>query len=258
MINLAKMPESRPAAVVTGSTSGIGLAIAERLLRHGYGVTLNYSFDKERAASVLSECKNINSDVVLVQANVAKEEEARKLIERTVAQFGRLDVLINNAAVVADRPIIEMKSVEWDRVLDVNLRGAFLCSRLAALQMMDQETGGVILNIGASTGIRARRNGANTCASKAGLMILTQCLALELAPKVRANTIVPGLVVTDETTERFDLDSPSVRSAREDAVPMRRLGRPDDVADAVMLLLSDESRFITGQKIVVDGGQNMW
>jgi 3-oxoacyl-[acyl-carrier protein] reductase len=256
MRGLAKM--SRSAAVVTGSTSGIGRAIAERLLQHGYGVVLNYAFDEERAADVLSECKKISSDVLMVRANVAQEAEARTLIERAVGEYGRLDVLINNAAVVADRPVTEMQPAEWDRVLGVNLRGAFLCSQLAARQMLEQETGGVILNIGASTGIRARRNGANTCASKAGLMILTQCLALELAPKVRANTIIPGLVVTDETTERFELNSPSVRKAREDAVPMRRLGAPGDVADAVMLMLSDESRFITGQKLVVDGGQNMW
>jgi NAD(P)-dependent dehydrogenase (short-subunit alcohol dehydrogenase family) len=140
----------------------------------------------------------------------------------------------------------------------VNLKGAFLCSQHAARQMLTQDSGGLIVNIGASTGIRGRRNGVNTCASKAGLMVMTQCLALELAPAIRVNTIIPGLVETDETTHRFHLDDPAVRAEREHAIPMRRLGAPTDIADAVMLLLSPEARFITGQRIVVDGGQNMW
>lgn len=252
------MADLQGVAVVTGSTSGIGRAIAERLLRHGYGVVLNYALDGERAEAALSECRKISPDVMLVRANIANEPEVQTLIERAIAEFGRLDLLVNNAAVVADRPIIEMQAADWDWVFGVNLRGAFLCSQFAGRQMLTQDTGGLILNIGSSTGIRARRNGANTCASKAGLMILTQCLALELAPRVRANTIVPGLVMTDETIKRFDLDNPDIRKTREETVPMARLGRPEDVADAVMLLLSDESRFITGQKIVVDGGQNMW
>jgi 3-oxoacyl-[acyl-carrier protein] reductase len=246
------------AAVVTGSTKGIGRAIAGRLLRSGYKVTLNYSHDDDQAAQALSDCKKISPHVLLIKADIGKPEEARTLMERAIGEFGSVDVLVNNAARVADRPLLEMTSSEWDRVLDVNLRGAFLCSQLAARQMLGQDDGGIILNIGASTGIRARRNGVNTCASKAGLMIMTQSLALELGPKVRANTIIPGLTITDETVLRYDLDNPIVRKEREGIVPLQRLGRPEDVADAVMLMLANESRFITGQKIVVDGGQNMW
>ena len=165
---------------------------------------------------------------------------------------------MNNAARVIDKPALELTEADWDAVLDVNLKGAFLCSQHAARLMLAQDDGGVILNIGASTGIRGRRNGVNTCASKAGLMIMTQCLALELAPRIRVNTIVPGLVVTTETAARFGLGDPAVRRAREEATPLQRLGQPEDIADAVMLLLSPEAEFITGQKLVVDGGQNMW
>jgi NAD(P)-dependent dehydrogenase (short-subunit alcohol dehydrogenase family) len=143
-------------------------------------------------------------------------------------------------------------------VLDVNLKGAFLCSQHAARQMLTQDSGGAILNIGASTGIRGRRNGVNTCASKAGLMLMTQCLALELGPKIRVNTIIPGLTLTDETLHRFHLDDPDVRRAREEANPMQRIGTPEDVADAAILLLSSGAAFVTGQRLVVDGGQNMW
>src|SRR6266568_4050706 len=246
------MPRTRRVAVITGSSSGIGRAIALRLLRSGYGVVLNYSTDDKRAASALAECREIGPDVALVKADVSN------LMERTVEAFSRIDVLINNAARVIDKPALEMTEDEWDRVVNVTLKGAFLCSQHAARQMMKQDDNSVILNIGASTGLRGRRNGINTCASKAGLMMMTQCLALELAPKIRVNTIIPGLIVTEETEQRFRLDDVAVRRTREDTVPLRRLGQPGDIADAVMLMLADQARFITGQKVVVDGGQNMW
>jgi 3-oxoacyl-[acyl-carrier protein] reductase len=245
-------------AVVTGSTSGIGLAIALRLADAGYQVALNYSADDQRAADALAACRELNPRTELIKADIASRGGAAELIDQAVAAFGQLDVLINNAARVIDKPALEMTEAEWDAVLDVNLKGAFLCAQRAARQMLTQDHGGVILNIGASTGIRGRRNGVNTCASKAGLMIMTQCLALELAPKIRVNTIVPGLIVTDETTRRFRLDDPAIRRQREEATPLHRLGAPADVADAVMLLLSPEAGFITGQRLIVDGGQNMW
>jgi 3-oxoacyl-[acyl-carrier protein] reductase len=246
------------AAVVTGSSTGIGKALAIRLLRAGYAVVLNYSSNDSRAAATLAECKEINPHVVIEKADVSNPADSSRLTRRSIDEFGSLDVLINNAAHVIDRPILEMSEGDWDRVVDVNLKGAFLCSQQAARQMLEQEGGGVILNIGASTGIRGRRNGVNTCASKAGLMVMTQCLALELGPKIRVNTIIPGLTLTDETERRFGLDDPEIRHAREAAIPLQRLGRPEDVADIVMLMLSDAARFISGQKVVVDGGQNMW
>ena len=251
------MPGNDRAALVTGSTTGLGLAIALRLARSGYRVTLSYSSDDQQAERALAQCREASPSAVLVKADLGTAAGAADLIERAAAAHGRLDVLVNNAARVVDGPFLEMTEADWDAVLDVNLKGAFLCSQHAARLMLAQDDG-VILNIGSSTGIRGRRNGVNTCASKAGLMVMTQCLALELAPRIRVNTIVPGLVVTGETTTRFRLDDPAVRSEREQAIPLHRLGRPEDIADAVMLLLSPEARFITGQKLVVDGGQNMW
>ncbi len=245
-------------AVVTGSSSGIGSAIAERLLRSGYRVVLNYAADDKRALAMLAKFQQIDQGAILVKDDVSNAEASANLIQRAVEEFGSLDVLVNNAAQVIDRPALEMTEGEWDRVLAVNLKGAFLCCQHAARQMLQQANGGVILNIGASTGIRARRNGVNTCASKAGLMIMTQCLALELAPKIRVNTIIPGLTLTEETERRFGLRDPGARRARAEQVPLQRLGRPEDVADVVMMMLSDEARFITGQKVVVDGGQHMW
>jgi len=247
----------QPAAVVTGSTSGIGKAIAVRLLESGYRVVLNYSADDERAAATVARCQQIDPGIVIVKADISNAEAAAGLIQQATDAYGRLDVLVNNAARVIDKPALEMTENEWDAVVDVNLKGAFLCSQHAARQMLKQDDGGVILNIGASTGIRGRRNGINTCASKAGLMIMTHCLALELGPRIRVNTIIPGLVVTEETEQRSGLHDPAVRRQRELAVPLQRLGQPDDIANAVMLMLATESQFITGQKLVVDGGQNM-
>lgn len=252
------MPGARPAAIITGSTSGIGRAIAMRLLSSGYSVLLNYSSDDERASETLDSCRQVSPHAELAKADIKDPRAVAALTRRAVDAFGRIDLLVNNAARVIDKPALEMTEDDWDEVLDVNLKGAFLCSQHAARQMLQQGEGGVILNIGSSTGIRGRRNGANTCASKAGLMILTQCLALELAPRIRVNTIIPGLTATEETEQRFGLRDPATRRAREESIPMQRIGSPEDIADAVMLMLADESRFITGQKLVVDGGQYMW
>jgi 3-oxoacyl-[acyl-carrier protein] reductase len=249
---------TRPAAVVTGSTSGIGLAIARRLLAEGYRVTLSYAADDARAAAALASCRQDGDGVQLVKADVGTADGAARLIGEAVRAHGRLDVLVNNAARAIDKPALDVTQADWDAVADVTVKGALFCSQHAARQMLGQESGGAIISIGAATGIRARRDGIATCASKAALMIMTQCLALELGPAIRVNTVIPGLVATAEATARFGLDNPATRRARQDAIPLGRLGTPGDVADAVMLLLSPSARFITGQKLVADGGQNMW
>lgn len=229
-----------------------------RLLTNGYNVVINYSNDDRRAAETLDQCADAASRALLVKADVSIDSEVGQLISGAVEHFGSIDVLVNNAARVIDKPILDMTEQDWDQVVDVNMKGAFLCSKHAAQYMLEQETGGSIISIGASTGIRGRKNGINTCASKAGLMLMTQCLALELGPKIRVNTVVPGLTLTEETRRRFHLDDPAVLRARTDLIPLQRIGRPEDVADAVMMLLSEQARFVTGQRLVVDGGQYMW
>lgn len=248
----------RRAAVVTGSTRGIGRAIGMRLAREGFNVVLNYSSDDGQAEGTLSACREVSPHVVLKRADVSHRADVEELMAAAVDEFGSLDVLVNNAARVADGPALNITDEEWDRVIGTNMRGTFLCSQVAARHMIEQSHGGIILNIGAATGLRARRNGINTCASKAGIMIMTQCLALELAPKVRVNSIIPGLTMTDEVVHRFNLSDPQVRQARLDTIPLKRIGTPEDVADAVMLLLSPQAQFVTGQKLHVDGGQYMF
>ena len=144
----------KPAAVITGSTSGIGLAIAVRLAYSGYQVALSYSSDDQRAETALRQCRESGSETVLVKADISTGDGAAALIGGAVSAFGRLDVLVNNAARVIDKPALEMSEADWDGVLDVNLKGAFLCSQHAARQMLTQDAGGTILNIASSTGIR--------------------------------------------------------------------------------------------------------
>jgi 3-oxoacyl-[acyl-carrier protein] reductase len=248
----------RKTVVITGSTKGIGKGIALGLARQHYNIVLNYAANDMQAQETLKLCQQATPHVLLVKANVSNRHEVENLMQQSVQAFHSLDILINNAALVIDKPVHALTEEDWDRVVDINMKGTFFCAQIASTYMLQQDDGGIILNIGASTGIRGRKNGINTCASKAGIMVMTQCLALELGPKIRVNTIIPGLTRTQETERRFHLDDPAVLHAREETVPLQRIGTPEDVANTVTMLLSDEARFINGQKIVVDGGQYMW
>jgi 3-oxoacyl-[acyl-carrier protein] reductase len=245
----------RRTVVITGSTKGIGKAIALKLASQGYNIVLNYASDDERALETLHLCQAITSQVALVKADVSHKQAVERLMQAAFEKFHSLDVLVNNAARVVDKTVLAMTEEDWDRVVDTNMKGTFFCSQIASSYMLQQDEGGIILNIGAPTGIRGRKNGINTCASKAGVMVMTLCLALELGPKIQVNTIIPGLTMTEETIERMHLNDPAVLQTRTEAIPLQRVGTPEDVANTVILLLSDEAQFINGQKIVVDGGQ---
>jgi NAD(P)-dependent dehydrogenase (short-subunit alcohol dehydrogenase family) len=163
---------------------------------------------------------------------------------------------VNNAGINRDGPFLAMTIDQWDAVIATNLRGAFVCAQHAARLMLAND-GGVIINIGATTGATGRANGVNYCAAKAGLMVMTRCLALELAPRIRVNTVVPGLVPTDETSERFGLQDPETAERKAREVPLQRLGTCDDVASAVSFLCSEDASWITGQTLPVTGGKYM-
>lgn len=244
--------------IITGSTSGIGRGIALRLAREHFNIVLNYANDEEKAQTALKLCQQETEQVILVKADVSKKADVERLMRTALDTFHTLDVLLNNAAQVRDKPVLEMTEDEWDQVVDSNMKGTFLCSQAAARAMLQQEAGGVILNIGASTGIKGRLHGINTCASKAGVMVMTKCLALELGPKIRVNTIIPGLTLTEETGERYRLNDPQVLRVRAETIPLQRVTMPEDIANAVLFLLSDAASFINGSKLVVDGGQYMW
>ncbi len=244
--------------VITGGTRGIGKAIALTLARqHRYNLILNYRADEASARQTLLECRSIHPNVHIVQADVSRRSDVEVLMQEAYSTFHSIDALINNAGINVDKPFQEMTDSDWDQVVNTNMKSVFLCSQIASSYMLQQEQEGIILNIGASTGIRGRKNGLNYCASKAGVLVMTKCLALELSPKVRVNCVIPGSVWTEETEKRHSYHDPQRLHAKEEQIPLKRIGTPEEVADVVAFLLAYEARYINGQQIIVDGGQFM-
>jgi len=240
-------------AVVTGSTRGIGRAIASRLVRDGYTVVVNYRTDEDAAASVLEEIRPASPFSIAVKADVSTPEGAQSLIGRTMETFGGLDVLVNNVGPFLLKPLVETDDHEWRQTLDGNLGSAFYCSR-AALPSMRARQRGSIINIGAlntdalQVGIF---EGPAYYVAKAGLMMLTRWLARSEAPfKIRVNAVSPGFIETEEYARYSDADK--TRWAR--MIPAGTFGQPADVAGAVSFLVSEDARYITGAILHVHGG----
>ncbi|GAB3157540.1 3-oxoacyl-[acyl-carrier-protein] reductase [Micromonospora sonneratiae] len=238
--------------MVSGGTRGMGLAFSLRLIKLGYRVVALYRADETAAAAAAA------AGVVPMMVDVADAAAVTEVAERIVASYGPPTVLVNNAGVNVDRPFLEMSVDDWRRVLDTNLSGAFYLTRALVPAMLGAQLDGVVVNVGATTGIRPRRDGVNYCASKAGLLQLTKCLALELAPRIRVNCLIPGNTETEELVTRFRLDGPADRAAFVADVPQRRIGTPEEISDALEFLVGPGSSFMTGQKLIVDGGQFMW
>ncbi|MEU9507351.1 SDR family oxidoreductase [Micromonospora sp. NPDC048170] len=247
-----------PLAVVSGGTRGIGLAFSTRLVALGHRVVGLYHSDEEAARQAHAK---LGDTFWPVRLDVADAADVERVTARIVAEHGGPTVLVNNAGRNIDRPLLEMSTKDWDRVLGTNLDGPFYLTRALAPAMLAQAgagPGSVIVNVGATTGIRPRLNGVNYCASKAGLLQLTKCLALELAPRIRVNCLIPGMTWTDELVGRFNLDDPQARAAVLTEIPQGRIASTDDIADALEFLVGAGSAYLTGQKLIVDGGQFMW
>lgn len=248
---------TRKTVIITGSGKGIGRAIALKLAPLPYNLVLNYLADHESAHEVLRLCESITPHVRLIQADVAKRSDAERLIDEAYETFKSVDVLINNAGRNIDKPMSELTDEDWDRVVDTNMKSVFLCSQRASSYMLQQPQGGIILNVGSTTSMRGRVNGLNYCASKAGVLIMTKCMALELAPHVRVNCLIPGWTNTEEVYHRFGLADPETFRSVMGRIPLHRLAETEEMANVVKFLLSDDAKYITGQKIIVDGGEYM-
>ncbi|MEU6847309.1 SDR family oxidoreductase [Streptomyces sp. NPDC046716] len=246
------MTSTSPLAVVTGGTRGIGLALSLRLRALGHRTLALYRSDKDAAERAADE-----HGIDVLRADLGDPGSVRAAARTILAEHGTPEVLVNNAGINIDRPFLELTEDDWQDVLDTNLSGPFHLTQALAPAMLDAGTGTVV-NIGATTGLRPRLNGVNYAASKAGLLQLTKCLALELAPTVRVNCLIPGMTETRELVDRFRLDDPERRAAVLSEIPQRRIGSPDDIADALEYLVGPLSRYVTGQKLIVDGGQFMW
>lgn len=252
-------------ALVTGASSGIGQAIAIRLAQEGCNVVINYRKDREGAEDTQEDamkeaCGQIEQCEVkslLIQGDVAQEDDILNMMTATIEQFGSLDILINNAGIQVEKPSHELQTDEFDRVLGVNLRGAYLCAREAIKHWLEQSKPGVIINISSVHEIIPRPLYIGYSISKGGMENLTKTLALEYANRgIRVNAIAPGATITpinDDWTQ-----NPEKKAVVESHIPMGRAGTVDEMAAAVAFLASDEAAYITGQTLFIDGGLTLY
>jgi 3-oxoacyl-[acyl-carrier protein] reductase len=240
-------------ALVTGSSRGIGEAIALRLAQEGAKVAVNYHTGEEAAARVVEAIAASGGDAVSIGADVSREDQVNTLVKRVLEHWQRLDILVNNAGITRDRLLLRMSSQDWDEVLNVNLRGAYMCTR-AALPHMVRRRHGRIVNVSSVVGLSGNPGQANYAASKAGLIGLTKAVAREVASRnITVNAVAPGYIVTDMVQNLPE----EVQKSVLEHIPLARFGAPEDVAEAVAFLCSDGAGYITGQVIGIDGGLAM-
>ena len=237
-------------ALVTGGSRGIGRATSLALAAAGARVIVNYVKSKEKAEAVVAEVAASGGVAEAFKADVSKPDEVETLFNHIRDSYKKLDILVNNVGIIKDTLLAGMPLKEWDRVMDVNLRSAFLCMR-AAVELMMAEHSGTVINISSTSAIMGGRGQTNYASSKGGLISLTRASAVELAGKgIRVNAVLPGMVVTDM--------SGRVRKRAGDEllkrIPQGRFGEPREIADLVVFLASDRASYITGQSLVIDGG----
>jgi len=239
-------------ALVTGGAQGIGKTISEELVRNGAHVVLG-DVNLEGAQATAEAINNNGGSASAVKIDVSNPAEVKQVFDSILKDKKPVDILINNAGITRDGLMIRMKELDWDSVLNINLKGTFLCSQQAAKQMMKQKSG-VIVNIASIVGVMGNFGQANYSASKAGVIGLTKTLAREVASRgIRVNAVAPGFIDTEMTRV---LDE-SVRQSLIEQIPLAKLGLPEDVARCVAFLVSDRSSYITGQDINVNGGMLM-
>lgn len=251
-------------ALVTGANSGIGKAVALELAREGATVVVNWVFNKEAAEEVVEEIHAEGGKGMHIKADVSQEAEVLAMFEEIISNYGRLDILVNNAGLQRDAPFWEMSLEQWQKVIDVNLTGQFLCAREAVKLFMKQ---GIDENISCSSGkivcmssvheVIPWAGHANYAASKGGVMLLMQSLAQEVSPyKIRVNSIGPGAIKTPINTAAWS--TPEAEAKLLELIPYNRVGNPIDIAKAAVWLSSDESEYVQGITLFVDGGMTLY
>ncbi len=239
--------------VVTGGSRGIGRAVCISFAKPDTNIYFSYRSPGPAAAETEKLVADAGGSAKGIQVNVTEEKEVASFFEKILSETGRIDVLVNNAGITKDGLLVRLKAKEWDDVLDTNLKGAFLCTKIAAKPMMKQRYGRII-NISSVVGITGNAGQANYSASKAGLIGLTKTTAKELASRgITANAVAPGFIKTDMTGSLSD----KAKNAMLDQVPLKRAGQSEDVAAVVTFLASESASYITGQVINVCGGMNI-
>lgn len=243
------MADQRQTAIITGAARGIGKGIAKKLAGAGINIVVSdIMFDE--AKKTARELETLGIKAIPVNTDVSKKDEAEQLIKTTMVQLGSVDFLINNAGVTRDNISIRMSEQEWDLVLDINLKGTFLCSHFAAIEMMKKRFGRIV-NIASVSGILGTAGQANYASSKAGVIALTKSMARELGGRnITINAVAPGFIMTEMTEQLPE----KVKEAYLSQIPLKRAGTIDDIAEAVYFLLSPSASYITGTVLNVSGG----
>jgi len=237
-------------ALVTGASRGIGQVIATRLAREGAKVAVNYHTGAEAAATVVSSIEASGGEAFAIGADVSQEDQVGGMVKQVMERWGKLDILVNNAGITRDKLLLRMSAEDWDQVINVNLRGAFLCTRLALPQMVRQRHGRIV-NLSSVVGLSGNPGQANYAASKAGLIGFTKAMAREVASRnITVNAVAPGYI----TTAMVEQLPEEVQQSILARIPMGCFGTPEGVAKTVAFLCSEGAGYITGQVIGIDGG----
>lgn len=240
-------------AVVTGASRGIGKSIAIELAKQGADVVVNYAGSVDRANEVVKEIESLGRKAMSIQCDVSDGESVNAMMKEALEAFGSIDILVNNAGITRDNLLMRMKDSEWDDVINTNLKGVFLCTKAVTRPMMKQRKGRII-NITSIVGVTGNPGQANYVAAKAGVIGFTKTTAKELAQRnITVNAIAPGFITTDMTDKLTD----EVKNSMLTQIPLGQFGNPEDIANAVVFLASDESSYITGQTLHIDGGMYM-
>jgi 3-oxoacyl-[acyl-carrier protein] reductase len=236
--------------IVTGGTRGLGKAIALSFAREGAWVAISYASDQDSASSLRYAMDGMGTTFLVIKSDVSQKSEVDKMIGSLIEQWGYVDILVNNAGIIRDKLLMFLGEEDWDRVIEVNLKGTYLCSRTVIKTMIGRRSGRII-NMTSPSALMGREGQTNYSASKGGIISFTKSLSREVARLgITVNAVCPGIINTP-LTEHLDSET---KSAFIKMIPMGRFGEPQDVAESVLFLASEKARYITGQVLAVDGG----